>query len=274
VDYTHDIADALYYAHQRGIVHRDIKPDNILLGPNSEIWVGDFGIATPSYTRQQMPKTQPVVGTYPYMAPEHWEGHASSASDQYSLGIMVYKWLCGSCPFNGNDTAIYQQHKSDSPPPLHEKFPTISPAVERVVLKALAKKPQDRFENVMTFANALERAASGGVVQPIKRSPTLVIPSTPFASAPVGKRAENPPKPPTDPNEQLFQEGVRAQVNKNVEEAFRIYQQLVATPSIAEKYSTAAKKRIEELRKQMIPIRLKQARLTLLSTALSLLTLS
>ncbi len=223
INYTRDIADALYFAHQHGIVHRDVKPDNILLGLNHEVWVADFGIATPSHTRQETPKTQSAIGTSVYMAPEHWEGHASSASDQYSLGIMVYEWLCGSRPFTGNDTALYQQHKYDAPPPLHEKLLTISPAVERVVLKALAKKPEDRFENIKTFATTLDRAASGGVAQTTKRSAKPANPSTPFVSTPVGKQPNILSQTPPDPIEQLIQDGANARANKNIEEEFRIW---------------------------------------------------
>jgi hypothetical protein len=249
-----------YFAHQRGIVHRDIKPDNILLGPNHEIWVGDFGIATPSHTKQETPKTQLVIGTYPYMAPEHWEGHASSASDQYSLGIMVYEWLCGSRPFAGNATALYQQHKSAPPPPLREKLSTISPAVEQVVLLALAKKPQDRFDNIITFATASERAALGGGVPPTKRTPIPAIPTTPFASKPAGKHINALPKPPLDPIEQLFQEGVNARSSGNTEKEFSIWRQIMMTPNVPEKYSTPAHRCILEMRTQMIPLCLKQAR--------------
>src|SRR5207253_2658645 len=81
------------------------------------------------------------------------------ASDQYALGVTVYEWLCGSPPFEGSSTIdIVVQHISISPPPLHEKIPEISSAVEQVVLKALAKDPQQRFTSVQTFANAVEHA--------------------------------------------------------------------------------------------------------------------
>jgi serine/threonine protein kinase len=158
VAYVRDIADGLYYAHQRGIVHRDIKPDNILLGPQREIWVGDFGIATPSSTWQEKPEKQRAAGTYAYMAPEQMDGYASSASDQYALGIMVYEWLCGERPFHGDAAALYSQHHFVSPPPLRTKVPTISPQVEQVVLKALAKEPQQRFPSIQAFSAALEQA--------------------------------------------------------------------------------------------------------------------
>jgi len=96
------------------------------------------------------------------MAPEQVKGRPSPASDQYALGVTVYEWLCGSPPFEGSSTIdIVVQHISVSPPPLHEKIPEISSAVEQVVLKALAKDPQQRFTSVQTFANALEQAVLG-----------------------------------------------------------------------------------------------------------------
>lgn len=157
ITYVRGIADGLFYAHQRGIVHRDIKPDNILLGPQHEIWVGDFGIATPSYTRQQEPKTQLFAGTPDYAAPEQWQGQASSASDQYALGIMVYEWLCGERPFRGDLIALYQKHTNDLPPSLLSKYPTISLAVEQVVMRTLEKYPEKRYTSVEEFALELER---------------------------------------------------------------------------------------------------------------------
>jgi eukaryotic-like serine/threonine-protein kinase len=158
VTYVREIADALHYAHQRGIVHRDIKPDNILLGPQHEIWVGDFGVAARCYTREEELEELPVAGTYPYMAPEQMQGHASFASDQYSLGIMAYEWLCGERPFRGNIAELYYQHNNAPPPPLRRKVPTISPLVEQVVMRTLEKVPEKRYASVKEFAQALGRA--------------------------------------------------------------------------------------------------------------------
>src|SRR5262245_58169941 len=98
------------------------------------------------------------------MAPEQLHGKACPASDQYALGIMVYEWLCGERPFGGTTTEITMQHFFEPPPPLREKMPTVSPGVEQVVMRALAKDPAERFASVQAFATALQTAAG---VQPL-----------------------------------------------------------------------------------------------------------
>ncbi len=157
VSYVKQIASALQYAHDKKIVHRDIKPDNILLGQRNEVFLGDFGIATVSHSYNPSPSS--MAGTVPYMAPEQVQGKPRSASDQYALGIVVYEWLSGDYPFHGSFSEIASQHVLAPPPPLREKVPTILSAIEEVVLKALAKQPEDRFESVQAFAEALEKAS-------------------------------------------------------------------------------------------------------------------
>jgi len=102
---------------------------------------------------------QEAVGTLPYMAPEQIEGHPRASSDQYALAVVVYEWLCGSRPFEGSVSEMMVQHLSLPPPPLRERLPTISPEVEQVVLRALAKEPKERFASVQDFAEALEQAS-------------------------------------------------------------------------------------------------------------------
>jgi WD40 repeat protein/serine/threonine protein kinase len=156
--YVTQVADALQYAHDRErLVHRDVKPENMLLGPNNEIWLSDFGISLVMPTSRSL-TLQEMAGTVQYMAPEQVRARPGFASDQYSLGIVVYEWLCGSCPFNGSLTEVTVQHLYAEPPPLRAKVPTISPAVEAVVLRALAKQPQERFPTVRAFADALNDA--------------------------------------------------------------------------------------------------------------------
>src|SRR5258708_32942583 len=156
IGYIKQIAEALLYAHDQRRIHRDIKPENILLGSNNEVLLSDFGIATivqSTYTDKQN-----VAGTIPYMAPEQIQGKPCSASDQYALGIIVYEWICGTRPFQGSWAEIAMQHLSVSPPSICDKVPEISPEVEQVVLRALAKDPKQRFESVQAFAHTLERA--------------------------------------------------------------------------------------------------------------------
>jgi serine/threonine protein kinase len=159
VSYVKQIADALQYVHDLNLVHRDIKPHNMLLGPDYKILLSDFGIAIVSQIGYRLQKIQEFEGTILYAAPEQIRGRPRIASDQYALGVVVYEWLTGKCPFYGSIEEIAHQHTMSPPPPLREKIPTISPAVEQVVLKALAKDTNERFESVQDFAKALERAA-------------------------------------------------------------------------------------------------------------------
>ncbi len=157
VTYVTQVADALQYAHQEKLIHRDIKPENMLLGRNNEVLLSDFGIAIMVQTsRLQHP--QDAAGTIAYMAPEQIQAHPSPASDQYALGVVVYEWLSGDRPFHGSHTEIAIKHALTPPPSLREKVPTIPPAVEHVVVKALAKDPKERFASVLAFARALEEA--------------------------------------------------------------------------------------------------------------------
>ncbi len=154
------VARALQYAHNHQVIHCDVKPENILLGPGNEAWLADFSIATTTtcipgkgYGKQE------IRGTARYMAPEQLRGTPLVASDQYALAVMVYQWLCGEPPFRGSEIAVCIQHMSAPPPRLRERVPSISLAVERVVLKALEKDPQQRFAHVLEFASALKKAS-------------------------------------------------------------------------------------------------------------------
>ncbi|HEY6284413.1 MAG TPA: protein kinase, partial [Ktedonobacteraceae bacterium] len=168
VPYVSQIASALQYIHTRKLIHRDIKPENLLLGTNYEVLLSDFGLAIGAQSSRSQ-SMKDVAGTVAYMAPEQVKGRPSPASDQYALGVTVYEWLCGSPPFNGTFTEIVSQHMSVPPPSLRSKIPGISPEIEQVVLKALAKDPQQRFTSVQTFANALEQAVLGQpFVEPIQ----------------------------------------------------------------------------------------------------------
>ncbi len=158
--YVRQIADALQFAHDQRLIHRDIKPENMLLGRNNEVLLSDFGIAIMySTVRSHSRPQQDTAGTVPYMAPEQLQAHALPASDQYALAIMTYEWLCGERPFNGTLPEIAIKHTLVPPPSLRERVTTISPTVEQVILKALAKNPQQRFDHIRDFAQALEEAS-------------------------------------------------------------------------------------------------------------------
>src|SRR5205807_2055320 len=140
---------------------RDIKPDNVLLGSHSELLLSDFGIAVLSKTgRATVNAPGGMAGTPYYMAPEMFRGQPDKASDQYSLGVMVYQWLSGTLPFSeGNAFQLGYQHMHEPVPPLRDKVPSISADVETVVMRAMAKQSQDRFPSVRAFAEALEAAS-------------------------------------------------------------------------------------------------------------------
>ena len=157
LSYVQQATAALQFAHDAGLVHRDIKPDNMLLGRNQDILLSDFGIVTPSASLDPQRK-QSLAGTWIYMAPEQIQEQARRASDQYALGIVVYEWLCGVPPYAGTWQEIAIKHLSVLPPPLRNSVPTISPEVEQVVLRALAKDTGQRFPSVAAFAHALEQA--------------------------------------------------------------------------------------------------------------------
>jgi len=159
VNYVQQVAEALQYAHDRRLIHRDIKPENMLLGPRDDVWLSDFGIAVVAHSTRSL-ETQNMGGTVPYMAPEQTQGKPRPASDQYGLGIVVYEWLCGKRPFNGTAVEIAMQHALNPPPSLCEQVATIPPEVEKVVFRALAKDPQQRFEHLRAFVEALRTAST------------------------------------------------------------------------------------------------------------------
>ena len=156
--YIKQAASALYYAHQRKIIHRDVKPDNMLLSANGTVLLSDFGLAVESRSSGSM-RTGDRAGTTIYMAPEQLQGKPCPASDQYALGIVVYEWLCGVLPFNGSDIGVAAQHLHDPPPPLRQHVPTLPPALEEVVMRALEKDPAHRFATVQDFATSFEKAS-------------------------------------------------------------------------------------------------------------------
>ncbi|GHO43575.1 hypothetical protein KSX_17380 [Ktedonospora formicarum] len=178
--YIEKIADALDYAHSKGIIHRDIKPENILLNRRGELILSDFGIAfisqqNPEISQLSMPG---VAGTYFYMAPEQWIEKPTYASDQYSLAVTVYEWLCGERPYRGSPGSLLLQHLNVTPPPLRARNASISPVLEEVVMKGLAKDAHQRYATVLEFAQAFSEAA-----QPEPKSqPGSSLPATPARS--------------------------------------------------------------------------------------------
>jgi serine/threonine protein kinase len=191
VQYVKQISDALQYAHDDKLIHRDVKPENMLVGRRNEILLSDFGIALIAQSSRYQ-STQDVVGTVAYMSPEQIQDRPRPASDQYSLAIVVYEWLSGQRPFRGSFTELCAQHMFAPVPPLCEKAPAISSRVEQVVMTALAKEPKERFDSVRAFATALEQACdqpdaaqtSSSPYAPTRRpDPVPMKPASPPAGA-------------------------------------------------------------------------------------------
>ncbi len=172
VNYVKQVASALQYAHDERLVHRDVKPENMLIGAENQILLSDFGIATITRTSSQSVET--MAGTILYMAPEQILGHSCLASDQYALGVVVYEWLCGHPPFQGTLPEVAVKQATLPPPPLREKVPTIPPEVEQVVVTALAKDPKQRFGSVQAFATALEQASQPVPSRPVPPPPPAI----------------------------------------------------------------------------------------------------
>ena len=158
VEYVKQVAGALQYAHNQHLIHRDVKPDNLLLGRHGEILLSDFGIAVLAHSSRSR-RTEEIVGTVSYIAPEQLQGYPRPASDQYALGVIAYEWLSGNRPFSGSFVEIAAQHCLAEPPVLEAACLGIPNAVAAIVSRVLAKRPEQRFSSVQTFARAFEQAA-------------------------------------------------------------------------------------------------------------------
>jgi serine/threonine protein kinase/Tfp pilus assembly protein PilF len=173
------VAQALGYAHQHGVVHRDIKPENVMLY-EGEAMVTDFGIAkaVSAAGSDNITQTGSTVGTPAYMSPEQASGEndLDGRSDLYSLGCMVYEMLSGAPPFAGsNPQAVIMKRFSEKPASLRPTCPGLPEAVERAVMKALERRPEDRFLGTLEFAQAL--AVPGLTTPPGSAPATVVTPS-------------------------------------------------------------------------------------------------
>jgi serine/threonine protein kinase len=162
---------ALDYSHQAGIVHRDIKPGNVMVTRNGDIKVMDFGIARAmSDAQATMTQTAQVIGTAQYLSPEQARGERVDArSDLYSAGCLLYELLTGRPPFTGDSpVAIAYQHVRENPVPPSRVDPDVPPWADAIVLKAMAKSPDDRYQTAADMRADLQRAASG---MPVSAAP-------------------------------------------------------------------------------------------------------
>lgn len=158
--YTQQIASALDYAHAQNLIHLDLKPENLLLDQNGNILLSDFGETLLMRHVDEMDK-QSIGGTLAYTAPEQIHGKPCPASDQYVLALLVYEWLSGRRPFSGSAAELCGQHLFASPPLLAAQIPSLPPAIDLVLGKALAKSAEARFATVSDFVAMLERAMRG-----------------------------------------------------------------------------------------------------------------
>src|SRR6266849_5079447 len=161
--YLSDIAAALDYMHQQGIIHRDIKSSNMLLDADGRCYLSDFGIARASTDATQMTSTGNIMGTVDYLAPELVETNqrADARSDLYSLGVLLFEMVTGVLPFTGeNQIAVVAMHVGRLPPSPRSIVPTILPAVERVIYKALEKRPELRYDSATELAEAFCHAVA------------------------------------------------------------------------------------------------------------------
>ena len=155
------VCDALAYAHRHGIVHRDIKPQNVLLNDQRTLKVADFGIAKAAFSKTDITATGAILGTVTYLSPEQVLGREPGPrSDIYSVGILLHELLTGAPPFQA-DTQIgtAMAHARTDPPPVRTLRPAIPRSLEQIVLRALAKDPADRFDSAADMASALRNAS-------------------------------------------------------------------------------------------------------------------
>ena len=175
------VASALEAAHQVGLVHRDVKPANILVKADDQAVLTDFGIAR-ALSGTHLTRTGMMIGTPGYISPEQVRGQeVGPAADQYALAVVAYELLAGRPPFTGDPTTLLHAHAYEPPPPLRAGNPRIPPAVEAVVLRGLSKDPAQRWSSVGEFARQLQAAVEGRISQvtgvpPVRQRQARVLP--------------------------------------------------------------------------------------------------
>jgi beta-lactam-binding protein with PASTA domain len=207
LELTAGVLDALGYSHKAGIIHRDIKPANVMLTQNGSIKVMDFGIARAvADTSATMTQTAAVIGTAQYLSPEQARGETVDArSDLYSAGCLLYELLVGRPPFTGDSpVSVAYQHVREAPVPPSQIDPVISPDIDAITLKALAKDPADRYQSAREMKADITRVLAGQQATalvprqppvPLPADiPTRVVPAVPATVLTEDEETEEPKK--------------------------------------------------------------------------------
>lgn len=174
VQITEDVAQGLRFAHGRGVIHRDLKPDNILLRSDGSAVISDFGIARALSGHVASTGVDMAIGTPQYLSPEQAQGRPLDARlDFYALGITLFKAAAGEVPFASSDWfELARMHVEDTPPSLRKKRPELSKRFERIVMKCLAKHPDDRYRDASELLGDLgakDGTAAPGLLQRLRR---------------------------------------------------------------------------------------------------------